>query len=175
MKPPELSEKDMSRFWSKVARTLPNDCWVWRGGRHANGYGQFGYGPFGGVRMLGAHRVALFLATGAWPPVVMHKCDNCPCCNPAHLHAASGAAENIADAVAKGRMASGERHWTWRMPERCPKGARNPMAKVTEKIVRAIRDAHARGSMTQRDLAKWYGLHQNYVNLIVKRRRWKHV
>lgn len=93
----------------------PDACWPWTGMK-IKGYGRFGTRHR--VRFL-AHRVAYELANGPivghipGDPVaerlVMHLCDNPPCCNPKHLRVGTDA-ENIADCVAKGRNSRGERH-----------------------------------------------------------------
>ena len=89
----------VSRFWSKVDRRGPDDCWPWKANRYTNGYGQFWLRP----RQEGAHRVAFKLTHGRWPqPECLHKCDNPPCCNPAHLWEGTKS-DNVRDCIAKGR------------------------------------------------------------------------
>jgi hypothetical protein len=98
-------------FWSKVDRSGGSDaCWMWTGARvPAGGYGRFKFGP----KLIAAHRAAYILANGEIPDGldIMHLCDCPPCCNPAHLKAAT-TAENMADAKAKGRMKAASRKLT---------------------------------------------------------------
>lgn len=72
-------------------------CLEWAGYRDRGGYG----------RLNGklAHRLAFIEAFGGSIDglVVMHLCDNPPCCNPEHLRLGT-MAENMADAQRKGRM-----------------------------------------------------------------------
>lgn len=86
----------------------PDACWPWTGMKF-KGYGRFGTRHR--VRFF-AHRVAYELANGPIvghvyndpekEKIVMHLCDNPPCCNPKHLRLGTDA-ENHADMVAKGR------------------------------------------------------------------------
>lgn len=85
------------RFWSRVEKAGPDDCWEWTGTRQLNGYGNFGSGA---TRSRLVHRIAYELLVGPIPAglVLDHTChtrmpecqDNadCPhrrCVNPAHL------------------------------------------------------------------------------------------
>jgi hypothetical protein len=76
----------------------PDACWPWLGARFSYGYGK--------VRDRGlfkyVHRLVFMLVTGCRPDAVMHRCDNPPCINPAHLDGGS-LADNARDMWAKGR------------------------------------------------------------------------
>lgn len=94
------------RFWEKVDRRGPNDCWLWTGCKHGHGYGSFNnrVGP------KAAHRFSYQLHNGPIPDgmCVLHNCpdgDNPTCVNPAHLWLGTQA-DNIADMQKKGRFRS---------------------------------------------------------------------
>jgi len=83
------------RFWSRVVRS--EGCWEWTGA-NVRGYGQI---SVGGRRRVYAHRASFELAHGPVPAnkMVLHRCDNPPCCNPAHLYAGT-AQDNTNDMYA---------------------------------------------------------------------------
>lgn len=104
-RPIVLTENDKARFWGKVKKRTDSECWLWIAGTNIKGYGRFKVGK----RFESAHRVSWVLANGQVPPghgyhgtIIMHRCDNPRCCNPAHLMAGS-AQDNVQDMLAKGR------------------------------------------------------------------------
>lgn len=102
-----LTPRIVTRFQAKVKQGSSAECWPWTGGTISKGYGQFNAGrdAYGIQDTRYAHRVAFQIATGIDPhdAVVMHACDNPPCCNPNHLRLGTQA-ENMADAAGKGRL-----------------------------------------------------------------------
>jgi hypothetical protein len=137
-----MREADIQRFVSKIEVT--ETCWLWRGGRYTQReslpYGRFKLGR----KMENAHRIAYVIFVGQIPDKmhVLHRCDNPPCVNPAHLFAGTQA-ENNRDMTAKGR------HWS-------PPPTRFN-AKITEAQEAEIRSLRASGESV-RFLADRYGL-----------------
>ena len=76
---PEMSPKDVQRFFSKIRINPENGCHEWQASLNASGYGgfQIGRGHYP------AHRVAYVLAYGepAEGLVIDHKCKNRRCVN----------------------------------------------------------------------------------------------
>lgn len=111
------------RFWSKVDKRGPDECWPWTGFLESNGYGRVKHK---GERTL-VHRRAYEFSVGPIPPGlrVDHVCHNqdkeCPggnecqhrhCCNPAHLEPVTNR-ENVL------RGQAGQR---WAESTHCPAG-----------------------------------------------------
>jgi hypothetical protein len=74
----------------------PETCWEWQRSKDWNGYGLTHRGI--------AHRLAYEAFVGPIPDgmLVLHTCDNPPCCNPAHLFLGTHF-DNAADRDSKGR------------------------------------------------------------------------
>jgi len=98
---------DEARFWSKVDKRGPDECWPWTTGLNHDGYGAFSYtGENGRVIRLGAHRWILghLRGTHLGPgEEACHSCDNPPCCNPAHLRVGSHQ-DNMTDMAERNRQ-----------------------------------------------------------------------
>jgi len=90
-KPLTIHGDDTARYWSKVEKRGPDECWPWRGSyalsRNGARYGQFSVGGRANRRNVYAHVRALELAGVAIPKGydVDHLCSNTLCVNPAHL------------------------------------------------------------------------------------------
>jgi hypothetical protein len=87
------------RFLAKV-REVASGCHEWQSTLHRQGYGKF----WRDGRQELAHRVAYELFVGAIPvdTLVLHRCDNPRCVNPAHLFLGTHQ-DNTRDMLAKGR------------------------------------------------------------------------
>jgi hypothetical protein len=141
------------RFFEKVDRNGPvpahspelGPCHIWTAGRSVDGYGRF---VFNG-KVVNAGHVALWLATGSLPIYcALHRCDNPPCVNPAHLYDGTKR-DNALDRAARkpSSYPSGAR-WHDRLlanPE-LHSGESNGRAKISEVDAWSIRDLFASGT-----------------------------
>ncbi len=95
--PPMTAE----RFWAKVLIGEPDECWPYLGWCDEDGYGDVGWHG----RHIRAHRLVSILLHGPIPAgiIVLHICDNPPCCNPRHLRRGTHA-DNMRDKMEKGRF-----------------------------------------------------------------------
>jgi hypothetical protein len=121
-------------FWNKVDVRGPDECWPWAapsGVRERSGHVR---AWFRGTRTY-VHRIGYLLSGGviAEGELVLHSCDNPPCCNPRHLRAGDALA-NARDRDSRDRrtplLPRGEAHWS---------------AKLSNLDARRIRKARALG------------------------------
>ena len=157
-----MIKKDVERFWRKVNIGKEDECWLWKVGKDKYGYGTFNVN----YEIFLAHRIAYELTCGSIPDglCVLHKCDNPPCCNPAHLFLGTRA-DNNKDKKEKGRAPRSMGR----------KGEANSMAKLTIIEVKAIREEYAMKNVTQATLARKYDVYQGTIQKIVTRKHWKHI
>ncbi len=194
---PELTQEEIAKFWANVDRSGgPDACWPWLAGRTSNGYGAFA--PRADLN-IGAHRVAFKLHYGRDPdPLALHRCDNPPCCNGAHLFDGTHK-DNAQDRSAKGRSCAGDRQWlrqhperisgdnNWTRkhpewvkapvipPERRARGERNGSSKLTTEQVLEIRRRYDPKSRNQSALGREFGVSNAMIGHIVHRKQWQHI
>lgn len=172
--PPKLTLFGILGFWKHVSRKPgqgPNGtCWEWQQTRDIGGYG---HATVNG-RHLKASRFAFFLANKYWPSeFVLHKCDNRACCNPDHLFEGTHQ-QNSDDAKEKGRLPTGNNHWTKVQPDRVPKGSHRSQTKLTEEMVQDIKVSVGSGT-TQTVMAAKYGVSKSLVSRVMTGLNWTHV
>lgn len=167
-----LIESEVDRFWSRVAKGAPDECWPWQYGTNSDGYGNF---KLNDGSQIGSHRFSWSLENGPIPDGmhVLHSCDNPPCVNQNHLFLGNQEI-NVADMMSKGRgnKSSGD-DWYKRQGQQA-RGERIARAIFTESDVISIR-AKVSAGQTVASLAREMSVNDSAIRHIVKRRSWKHV
>lgn len=146
------------RFADSIRVGASDECWPWLGTTDRNGYGVI---KDDNGKQVSAHRVAYALTRGAIPSgrLIMHRCDNPPCCNPEHLHAGTNL-ENQRDKKSKGRG-------VYR------RGASHHMTRLTDLDVANIRSLA--GHVSRRAIAARYGVCRQTIDRIVNGIHWQHL
>lgn len=166
----------VERFWEKVDKSPGHgpwgDCWLWTGGQKGIGWNAYGSIRVNG-KTVGAHRLAWEIHNGCPVPdglLVLHTCDTPLCVRGDHLFTGTHA-DNIADAIAKGRFAFPAPKVA---PEARARGVGHGMSRTDDATVKSIRREHEEGA-TIKSLADKHGLGWSTVDKIVKRKTWQHV
>ena len=147
------------RFWAMVDRGEPDECWLWTGAKKAGGYGVMRPAGKRTGPTVKAHRVSLELAgVDIAGKIVRHKCDNPPCVNPHHLETGTHA-DNIADALSRGRI---------------PLGSARTTSKLTEEQVQEIRHLRSLG-LQYKEIVPRFGVTSGTVGHIIRGSTWSHL
>jgi DNA-binding XRE family transcriptional regulator len=90
---------------------------------------------------------------------ICHTCDNTKCVNPDHLFLGTHQ-DNVKDKVKKNRQAKGSKHGK---------------AKLNEEKVLEIQKLLAEKNLTQKEIGKKYGVHEQAISEIKRGKNWSHV
>jgi hypothetical protein len=150
-------------FWARVdIQADDRQCWTWRNSKYRNGYGSLRIkNPDGTISAKLAHRVAWEITYGPIPEgmKICHKCDNPPCCNPAHLFLGT-TQDNNRDMALKGRV----------------KGIHHQIthgSKLTRSIAEEIRKLHREEGLNGPQLSLLFQVSRHHIYSILNGRAWK--
>lgn len=149
----KLLLRSLSRLFEKVIFT--KDCWIWSGGKFADGYGGFCVGS----KNERVHRIVYEIKNGPIPKgmLVCHRCDNPICVKPSHLFLSNNAG-NLADMARKDRSTFGERNARWKHPGM---------------VVRLIREEYSERKTTLKELSVKYKIPRSTVHAMVTKLIWR--
>jgi hypothetical protein len=142
------------RFAQNIDLRGVDECWPWLGQCTTGGHGTVSYTRAPGKYADAlAHCVSYVLAKGTVPPntLVLHSCDNPPCCNPRHLRLGTHL-DNSRDERERGRERRGF------IPNR---------PRLGTAAVAQIRQQYAEGEASQMTLAHDYGVSQATISRVV--------
>jgi hypothetical protein len=155
-----MARKTVLERFTSFTEIRVSGCHVWRGALDRDGYGH--------INVLGvnekAHRQSFKLFKGPIPEglEVLHTCHNTSCVNPEHLITGTQK-KNMEMMRAAGRAPV--------MPDQ--RGSKNWSAKLTERKVIRIRKLAV--YTRQKVIAEKFGICQQLVSLVVRKKLWRHV
>lgn len=163
-----------ARFDALVFPEPMSGCWLWTGPLSYNGYGLLAIWNGKASRNIRAHRFNWERAHGPIPPGMhaCHRCDVRSCCNPDHIFIGTHA-DNMQDAVRKGRTSQGAAHRAI-IRRVAARGSRNGKALLTEADIPIIRQRLAAGEVA-RVIAADFGVSPPTISDVKTGRKWSHV
>lgn len=144
----------LDKFWKKVLKRSPKDCWEWIGAKNSNGYGHMTINK----KTKSSHRLSWEIEHGTIPEglCVLHKCDNRKCVNPNHLFLGTNA-DNTKDMFSKNRQNS-------------RKGEYNPQCKLLDSEIIEIRRRAILGEC-KKTIAGDFNISHFYIYDLLNRNR----
>ena len=142
---------------------LGDECWNWpKSHNPQTGYGQLSHWKDGKRTLHTAHRESYKAFNGPITGrlMVLHKCDNRSCFNPAHLFLGTQV-DNMQDMISKGRQGSAD----WMV------GELHHRSKLTEEKVRFIRSS----GLGIKELSDKLGISRSAIFAAKTGRTWRHV
>ena len=156
----QLNSQEEARFWAKVQKLRPDQCWPWIAKSKAHGYGLWRVRKI----LFRALRVSWVLTNRQLIPAgleIRHSCHNPICCNPEHLLTGTRK-QNMQDSVRAGRT-KGIRV-----------GSKNGFADLDELKVRRVKQMLKDGRR-HIDIAEEVGISRPTVTRINTGHIWSHV
>ncbi len=158
-----LTAKAIERFWKDTHHEPNSGCWLWGGACDQHGYGCIN-NNYVSIR---AHRASWLIHYGdIGTMMVLHRCDNPPCVNPAHLFLGTQE-DNARDMFAKGRAV------ITNLPP-------NPSGEMCSAAILTECDAHsilrrADGGIRKVKIAEEFKVSVSTVYNICSGKTWKHL
>lgn len=166
--PVQFDQKTIARFWSKVDKNGPDECWLFKSKLNGSGYGSIGVRRQESRKVLGAHVFSYALHYGL-VPTGFYVCHNCPggdkrsCVNPKHLFAATQQ-QNMQDAARKGTLSG----------RRCGRGVRVITSKLNPEMVIQLRK-DAESGVTFEALGQKFNISATQASHIARGKSWRQV
>jgi hypothetical protein len=142
-----VSPRTVEKFWSRVDKT--GDCWLWLGCLDP----QTKYGRVNdGRKVHNTHKFAWVVSFGEVPNGlhVLHTCDVRHCVRPEHLYLGTNL-DNIKDMVARDRQT-----------------VQSSLTREDAEKMRKLYQPGERGGLSQRALARMFGVNQTTVGKILR-------
>ena len=154
-----LSDNLLARFWAKVAKGMPDECWLWTAAIGTHGYGVFGI--MDGTKTVTSHRLSYEIHNGPIPigKSILHSCDVRACCNPGHLRSGTHR-DNTDDMLRRNRHPRGEAHCC---------------AVLTADKVIAARRRHRALGESWAQLGRHFGVEPSTIRDAIIGRNWAHI